>query len=238
MPNRMAVPLCLAMAFAAAAEAQMISPMLYEGPRISLQDHAGRATRHRPENAPAAPDSRTSPSVDPRSFRYQPDRARREANLARFVAKSRAVDPQGAASLERLFAQGDIIERMRPELARHGLSVDDLADSYTVWWINAWQASRGLGGDASPAATASVRRQVMQSMASTPGFVDAGDAAKQSMAESLLVQSLLLAAAVEQARGKPAEMAAVRNAAVRGARAMGLDLTAMTLTDRGFVPIR
>lgn len=230
MSFRTVVPVCIALLVPGAAQAQyqMISPMLFEGPRISLQDHADRSS--------SALAGRSVSQVDAASFRYRPDPARRRANLGRFVDSSRAADPQGAENLAALFAQGDLIERMRPELAKYGLVIDNVADAYAVWWINAWLASRGSHDDISAATAAAVRRQVVQSMASTPELATAGDAAKQEMAEALLVQGVLLAAALEQAKGDRAQEAALSRAAVQGASGMGLDLSAMTLTEKGFVP--
>ncbi|WP_343717031.1 DUF6683 family protein [Inquilinus sp.] len=228
MSLRTVLPVCVALLVPGVARAQyqMISPMLFEGPRISLQDHVDRGR------------SATSSTLqaDARSFAYRPDPARRRANLARFVDRSRAADPQGADNLAALFAQGDLIERMRPELAKYGLVIDNVADAYTVWWIAAWQASRGSDDDVSAATAAAVRRQVVQSMASTTAFGTAGDAAKQEMAEALLVQGVLLSAALEQARGDREQEAALSRAAIQGARGMGIDLMAMNLTERGFVP--
>ncbi|WP_225771327.1 DUF6683 family protein [Inquilinus sp. Marseille-Q2685] len=234
MSLRTVAAVCAALLVPGAAQAQyqMISPMLFEGPRISLQDHANRGS-----SAPAGRSA--SPSglqVDARSFAYRPDPARRRANLARFVDRSRAADPQGAENLAALFAQGDLIERMRPELAKYGLVIDNVADAYTVWWIAAWQASRGSHDDVSAATAAAIRRQVVQSMASTPALRTAGDAGKQEMAEALLVQGVLLSAALEQAGDDREQLAALSRAAVQGARGMGVDLSAMTLTERGFVP--
>ncbi|MGK6320106.1 DUF6683 family protein [Sphingomonas sp. DT-204] len=197
--------------------------------RDLMNDSDRQGSAQREERRPAA----KAPAA---SFRYAPSRERRTANLARFVAKSRAVDPKSADELAKLFAQGDVIERMRPELAEYGLSVDDVADAYTVWWINAWHASRGLSEDVSDAVTASVRRQVTAAMAATPALRNAGDAAKQEMAESFLIQALLLSAAVEQAKGDRAQLDAVSRAAVQGAHGMGIDLPSMTLTEAGFVP--
>lgn len=235
MSLRTVVPVCIALLVPGVARAQyqMISPMLFEGPRISLQDHAGRSS-----SAPAGRSASPSGSqADARSFAYRPDPARRRANLARFVDNSRAADPQGAETLAALFAQGDLIERMRPELAKYGLVIDNVADAYAVWWINAWLASRGSHDDISAATAAAVRRQVVQSMtASTPALATAGDAAKQDMAEALLVQGVLLASALEQAKGDREQEAALSRAAVQGASGMGLDLSAMTLTEKGFVP--
>ncbi|UIJ44092.1 hypothetical protein LZK98_13515 [Sphingomonas cannabina] len=238
MRSILAFALCLS---PAAANAQDVWGWSVLVPSYTGTDTLGLHLRDRMNHAdrtgPAQREERRPVAKAPvATFRYAPSRERRAANLARFVERSRAIDPKGADGLAQLFAQGDIIERIRPELAKHGLSVDDVADAYAVWWINAWQASRGLSGDVSDAATASVRRQVTEAMAATPAFRGAGDAAKQEMAESFLIQAVLLAGAVEQSKGNRAQLDAVSRAAVQGAHGMGIDLPAMTLTDDGFVP--
>lgn len=173
----------------------------------------------------------------PDSFRYIPSKARRAANLASFVAKSRAADPKGADDLAQLVASRDIIEEMRAPLAKYGMRIDNLADAYTVWWIGAWQATRGSTDDPSQAATAAVKQQVMRTMASVPEFANANDSLKQSMSEALFMQALLLGVGLEQAKGNAAQTKAIGRAAAEGARGMGLDLAAMTLTDEGFKPV-
>lgn len=212
-------------------------------PSVTGTDTLGLVLREKvQQRAPsrrAAPD-RAPAEVTPRpaSFLYTPSKARRTANLAGFVAKSRAADPKGADDLAKLFASRDIIEDMRAPLSKYGMRIDNVADAYAVWWINAYQATRGTTDDPSPAATEAVRTQVMQSMGATREFVGAGDADKQELAESLLIQALLISTAVEQAKGNPDQLRAVGRAAAQGARGMGLDLSTMELTDAGFMPAR
>ena len=215
------------------AQAQMISPMLYEGPRIALQDHANRFERD-----PGEPRARTRAAIDPTVLRYTPSKARRAANLARFVSKTRAADPAGAADLERMFAGGDVIEKIGGALAPYGMRVDNLADAYTVYWVNAWQATRGTNAETSRATNAAVRAQAVHALGATPEVVRASDATKQELAESLLIQAALIDAAVTQARGNPERLRAIGNAVAKGARTMGLDLQAVELTEAGFVPAR
>ncbi|QAY78094.1 hypothetical protein [Sphingosinicella sp. BN140058] len=142
----MRLPMAFGLALVAApgvAQAQMIGPMLYEGPRIALQDHAERFS---PDAG--ASQARRRPAISPTALRYTPSMARRVANLAGFVSKTRAVDPAGAADLERMFADGDFIEKIGAALAPYGMRVDNLADAYTVYWISAWQATRGTNAEA------------------------------------------------------------------------------------------
>lgn len=215
------------MAAPAAAQYQMVSPMLFEGPKIALDAHA-RSSR-------SSPDTSATPQADavpPVSFAYKPSLERRRANYASFVRKTRAVDPAGAANLEQLFASRDVIAEMNAPLAKFGLRTDDVADAYAAYWINAWQATRGETGDVSTATLSAVRAQVSKSLT----LASASDAIKQETAEALWIQSLMLSASVEQAQGKPEMLKAVADAAAQGAKALGLDVRSMTLTEQGFGP--
>lgn len=168
--------------------------------------------------------------------RYQVSVVRRKANLARFVQKSRPVDPQGAAALEQLFATKDIIAEMGTALRRYGLRVDDVADAYTLWWIDSWDAAHGKQTSPDRALLQAVRAQAAQAIAATPEFTRADDAAKQEYAEALLVQAALVEGMVEKYGKDPAMARKIASSARQGARASGLDLDAMTRTKNGFVP--
>ncbi|WP_159995632.1 DUF6683 family protein [Roseomonas sp. 18066] len=171
------------------------------------------------------------------AVRYQVSKPRRAANLSGFVARVAQVDPAGAQQLRDLFAQGDLIERMQGVLGPKGFRVDDLADVYAVWWITLWQASRGrLSEDTSRATNEAVRQQARRAMAATPVLVNAADAQKQELAETLLLQAMLMEAAGEQSQGNAVQRQAVVAAALQNARAMGLDLSSMVLSEAGFVP--
>lgn len=180
--------------------------------------------------APNAPDA----SV----LHYAPSKQRRTANLAGFVAKSRQADPAAAQALETLFAQGDFIEKIGGQIEPHGFHVDNVADAYTIWWITAWQASRGRNDTPSAPTNKAVQAQAARALSATPNLAGANDAAKQQLAEALLIQAVMLDAAVDQAKGNPTQMKAVSAAAAQGARGMGLDMATMELTEQGFVPAR
>jgi hypothetical protein len=185
-------------------------------------------------------DRRKAARVAPAPVRltYKPSMERRRANLASFVAKSRKVDPRGAATLEKELAATDVIERMNRALAGYGMRADNVADAYAAWWLNAWLASRQRNDDPTPRQVAAVRAQAAEALMATPALAGAGDAVKQEMAEAHLVQAALISAHIEGARGDPALSRRVAAAVRQGARASGLDLGAMELTDDGFVPRR
>ncbi len=177
-----------------------------------------------------------APAPNLRALRYTPSKTRRTANLAGFVEKTRAADPAGAAQLQQLFASGDIIDKIGGALAQQGMRVDNVADAYAVWWINAWQATRGHNNTTSRATNDAVRDQAARALSASPQFVGASDAAKQELAESLLIQAAMIDASVEQSKGKSAQMRQIGAAVNQGAKRMGLDLTTMELTEQGFVP--
>lgn len=169
---------------------------------------------------------------------YKPSIERRRANFAQFIAKARERDPQGAASLEKELAASDVIAKMAPELARYGLRIDNVADAYAIWWLNAWLASQRRTDTPPTRQIAAVRVQAARAMAAIPEIASADDATKQKLAEANLIQTLLIGASLEHAKHDPAQLARVAAAVQQGARASGLDLATMELTDEGFVPRR
>ncbi len=169
------------------------------------------------------------------SLRYVPSKSRRKANLVNIVEKTRAADPAMAAELQKLFAQGDLIESIDARLRPQGLRVDDVADVLTVWWTTVWAASRG-NNDTPPRATLdAIRAQASTTLRGSGSMARASDAEKQQLSEVLLLQTVLVDEAVEQAKSDPAKLREVSTSARKIARGMGIDLDAMQLTDKGFV---
>lgn len=177
-------------------------------------------------------------SAGPQTARlsYPPSLARRRANLAQFVEKSRAADPAGAAKMAQLFASTDVIgmidKRMR---TTYGMRADNVADAYAVWWTGAWIGAQGRSDDPTPGQMAIVRRQAANAIGSVPEFAGATDATKQQFAEALLVQAALIGESVDRYKSDPAMLAKVKAAIKQGARRSRVDLDAMRLTENGFV---
>lgn len=183
-------------------------------------------------------DQSPAPSLDA-GLSFSPSAARRKANLSAIISKFRKVDPQGAAEMEKLVRSSDIIADIdRAMRSSFGLRANNVADAYTVWWMNAWQAAHGDLSDASQAKAQAVRTQAAHALASTPQLRGATDAAKQEFAEALLIQAALIGASAEAYAKDPAMMRKLGVAVRQGARASGLDLDSMMLTEEGFVPAR
>jgi hypothetical protein len=206
-------------------------------PSVTGTDQLGTALRRHMDEPPSPRQSIapvSPPALD--ALRYTPSKTRRAANLKSFIEKTRRIDPAGAQQLETLFASGDIIDRMDGLLRPRRFSVTDLADIYALWWIASWQALHGTNDETDAKTKEAVRQQAQRALIATPVLTGAGDATKQEMAESMLIQLLLIDAAVDQAKGKPEQMRAVGKAVAQGARGMGVDLSTITLTEAGFVP--
>jgi hypothetical protein len=167
---------------------------------------------------------------------YVSSAARTRMNLSNFVAKNRMSDPEGAAKMEEMFASVDIIAEIGKNIAPYGLKTNNVADAYAVYWINAWEASRGIVGSTETRERAqAVRTQASNAMAAVPALATATDAQKQEYAEAMFIQAAMIAAHVEVAAGDDAQLAAVAAAVAQGAKAMGLGLDTMDLTPNGFV---
>ena len=207
-------------------------------PSITGVDPLGQVLREQRERQRAGAAAPAPAGQQAASALYTPSKARRAANLQQFVNRTRTTDPAGAEELARAFAAGDFIEKIGAAVAPQGLRIDSLADAYAVYWINAWQATQGRTDTPSPATIAAVSAQAERALANAPAFAGANDAMKQQLAETLWIQSVMIESSVEHAKGKPALMAELGKAVTQGARGMGLDLTAMTLTPRGFEPAR
>jgi hypothetical protein len=178
-------------------------------------------------------------NISASSFLFSPSAARTRANLAAFASKTRKVDPEGAAKMEAMFASVDIIAEIGKNIAPYGLKTNNVADAYAVYWINAWEASRGIVGSTETRQRAqAVRTQASNAMAAVPALATATDAQKQEFAEALLIQAGMIALTAEAAVNDPAQLRAVGAAVAKGAKAMGLDLDTMDLTPNGFVPVK
>jgi hypothetical protein len=168
---------------------------------------------------------------------FTPSVARRKANYARFIERSRRADPAGVDNLVATLAT-DPVSLMSAELAKVGLSASNVADTYAVYWVEAWQAAHGQTGDSSHQTAQAVKRQAARALLATPEFLRAGHDGKQELADSLLVQALMIGAAKHQANGDQNALRQIASAVRKGAKGMGLDLDAMTLTEAGFVPAK
>ena len=165
---------------------------------------------------------------------YRPSMAIRNRNLVQFVENTRKVDPVTAQNLERFLASNDVLSPIQTSMVATGLSANNLADAYAVYWTTAWFGVQGRSEDLPKAQMIAVRNQAAYLLQSTKQFAGATDARKQQIAETMLLQSVMIAVSVNVAKSDPTQLDRVKSEIAQGAKQMGLDLDRMKLTAQGF----
>jgi hypothetical protein len=222
--------------FAATAASAFVPPTINIAPPFAMGNLQRELLDRRLEQRdPSQQGEQAAPVVPVENFTFTPNRARTQANLRNFVA--RTADPAARASLQQLFSsQPTIIEDVSNALRSYGINPQNTADAYAVWWINAWSASQKTNREPDRATLEAVKQQVYTAFTATPALASTSDAGRQEFAEALILQAFLLSAAFEQSKGDPAMLDQLAEIASQGAKAQGLDLATMTLTPNGFVP--
>ena len=173
---------------------------------------------------------------DPAALSYRSSAARRRTNLDNFVKKARARSTAAGEELTGIFASRNVLGELESMIEPYGLRIDNVGDALTLYWIVAWQTSRGNNNDFSRAKVAAVRSQAVHALVGMSSITGTSDSAKQEFAETLWVQSMLLDGAVGSAKGDKKILSMLAQSARQGARGMGIDLSTMSLTEQGFVP--
>jgi hypothetical protein len=182
--------------------------------------------------------ARPSGPVDAAALSFRPSPERRKQNLARFVAKTRATDPRGAAELEK-FVADDLIGVVGTRIAPFGLRTDDVADAMALYVMEAWEFINDRQTPTTRARAMAVRGQIARSILAMPAIAEASDAAKQETADALLVQAAMVAngAAIVQRDGDRKQIEAWRAAVYQGSKAtLGFDLKTIVITEEGMMP--
>ncbi|MFM2431278.1 MAG: hypothetical protein RLZZ511_2491 [Cyanobacteriota bacterium] len=198
----------------------------------NLNESDAAPPRDELNDRPGIPPATVGPNLAA-AMQFQVSPELRQSAIERYVKQTHPNDRAAQQALRQDL--NNLFQAVGPELARYNLDANNLADAYTVYWINAWQGSRGLTGDPTAAQIVAVREQVLRAFAATPAVMVTTDMEKQEMAEGFLVQAGLIASAVEQAQNNPELMRSIKPAIRQGAMTVGLDLDRMELTDEGFV---
>jgi hypothetical protein len=172
------------------------------------------------------------------SLTYQISMKRRQLNYESFIQKTNAKSAIAGSEIRAALSKGDLIEMARPNLERlYGLRVDNVADAYTLWMASAWAVVSGREESITRTELQSIRKQVISSFLNTPGMINATDEVKQNMAESLWISGFVVNEAGMQVKNDPtAKKKLAASVAANAKREMNVDLSAITLTDQGFVP--
>jgi hypothetical protein len=156
------------------------------------------------------------------------------AKFADFVARA---DPANAEQLRKVIQQQDLLGMWEKHVAVDGLRRGDVADAMTSYWVQNWQIANKVPF-ASRAQVQAVRGQVARALGASAAFAKMGDAERQAMAETFMLNFVAQGSAYSDAVNRRDAAAAARfsdAAAARFRTDMNLDLRRLKLTEAGLV---
>lgn len=156
----------------------------------------------------------------------------------RFLSEVRwAAGLEMRAQLEKTFAERKPADLWQDIVAKDGLTIGNVADALTAYWVLNWIAANAAYGVVVDART--VQAQVREAMANDPKFPTIGDQKRQETAEGYILNFLLEYGAMHDAlnRKDSAALMVLASAAVRRFRQqMGIDLLSLVPGPKGFEP--
>lgn len=199
---------------------------------------AGRNRADTPKQRDSETDS-PSGSIAPASAAARLDfvlsAQRRSRNYSAFIARSQAENPGAAAFYDHMFASNRYMDRLDGSLRAKGLKPNSIADAFAVHWLSTWYASRGQPSQPTVAQTEATRTMAIRFLGDMPSLGAMNDAAKQEVADDLLIKAGLLDGLTGLSAGDSGLLQTISRVAHQSALQWGLDLDAMVLTDKGFV---
>jgi hypothetical protein len=166
---------------------------------------------------------------------FKPSVVRRKQSIEDFLNKVRSISPQSEDILRKQFAESDIFVKLAAAIAPNGLSVNNIADAYAVYWVSIWEASRGLIRPSNTTELQAVKAQVAEIMRTSPEYAAMTSTDKQAFSESLYLSSMAFSSSLDTLKDDPKQLASYAAEVNRQATAVGFALDAVTLTDKGFV---
>ena len=214
---------------------------LIAAPAIAQDDVvAKRATieqiiRDHPANAGRAAEDQ---QVIADQLNYDPSPEVRRRNLERFIDTMRAQNRSNAAQLNAYFENTDVMAVIDRRMRWTGDATPNVAEALAVWWVGAWivnqePSMRGVTSETMQI----VRDQAAAVLLSSLKAAELNDAQKQEMAENFLLNMVVLQESLKAAGDDPAIIAQLAEELHWEALAQGIDLSAIVLTDQGFVLI-
>lgn len=156
---------------------------------------------------------------------------------AKFIETLVKRNPARETELRSEFARIDIDRAFAHALSIEGLSSLNLGDTVTANWVISWEIVNNEA-DPAPVAIRSVAAAVRAKLMANPAITGASDRDKQVLEEQLAYQTVMAQSAATAARasGNAAALASLRQALIDKFHGMNVNLTALRMTDHGFVP--
>ena len=169
---------------------------------------------------------------------YTPSPEVRRRNLDRFTDTLRAQNRSNAAQLNAYFAENDVMAVIDRRMRWTGSATPNVADALAVWWIGAWIVNQEPSRTTvSPDTMRIVRDQAAAVLLASLKTAELNDAQKQEMAENYLLNTVVLQESFLNVGQDPAIVTQLAEEVHWEALAQGIDLSAIVLTDEGFILI-
>lgn len=138
--------------------------------------------------------------------------------------------------IRQLVSQIDIINQLRPVFKQKGFNVDDVNTAIAAFFVTSYEIMNEV--ETTSKQDHAVWRQVRSVWGKTDLFNNLSNDDKQEMAESMYWQLLMLSVAYESAKkGEPGfSVAAIQSSVVQLMNRYNIDITQVTITDKGLVP--
>ena len=178
------------------------------------------------------------PAASNAGLGFNPSMERRRATYNQLVEEVYLRDPGAAQQLQQTFAQTDLVAAAGEVTRQLGLDPHNLGDVMAIWLITAYEGSRTRIVTPSPAQARAVANQTAGALAASPLAAPGAEADRQQLAEALLVEAVMIENAIEATGTNPVARTQLRRSFKKSAEAAGMDLTALRLTEGGFVRAR
>lgn len=179
--------------------------------------------------------SKTGATAAAGSLAFAASTQRRQRNFAQFFDGVRATNPGSANLLQKLLDDTSFSGKLDAKMKAKGLTANNISDAFAAYWMSIWLGSRGQAVPVSAAQAQNAKAFAQAMLGANPALPNMDDAAKQAVADKLLIQAGLMDVLIEQTQGNSGQLAQLAQIARRGAGEWGLDLDAMQLTPAGFV---
>ncbi|WP_293912960.1 DUF6683 family protein [Deinococcus sp.] len=203
---------------------------------FKLMNQVGPAPTTPTKGQTPAPVTQTpAPVIKPAALNFKVSPAVRKKVIDNFVATITEGSPESGAEWNKLFKSSDVFAEIDKQVkTMFGLGTTNLADTWAVYWSYAWLMTRSRTDDPTRAQISGLRNQFQPLLLAIPSVAALNDAQKQEMSDTLLLQVALYGVLAEAWKNDQASRDDFGSGLVSGTKQMGLDLSLVTLTDKGF----
>ena len=218
-----------------ASLAVIAAPAIAQDDTVAKRATIEQIIRDHPANAGRAAEDQ---KVIADQLNYDPSPEVRRRNLERFIDTMRAQNRSNAAQLTAYFENTDVMAVIDRRMRWTGDATPNVAEALAVWWVGAWivnqePSMRGVTSETMQI----VRDQAAAVLLSSLKAAELNDTQKQEMAENFLLNMVVLQESLKAAGDDPAIIAQLAEELHWEALAQGIDLSAIMLTDQGFILI-